>query len=251
MSLESTLEAIGLTKNEVKIYVALLEVGLTRTGILLKKTGIHPSKMYDGLERLTQKGLVTYIVKANTKHFKAVNPRRLLDFLKDKKKKIDEQENEVKEILPQLELKQKLGLDETEAEIFRGWKGMDTVYRMLRDTLKKGDLNLVFGAGLGEDTEMVRRFFNKHLMLMAKKRIKQKIIYNEEARGNIHEQTQHPHLFQVKYLKNTTPAEINIWADKTMIVILRKDPTVILVSDKKVAASFRQYFDVMWLLAKS
>jgi hypothetical protein len=35
-----------------------------------------------------------------------------------------------------------------------------------------------------------------------------------------------------------------------MIVILRKVPTVILVSDQKVADSFRQYFQVMWGLAK-
>jgi hypothetical protein len=85
---------------------------------------------------------------------------------------------------------------------------------------------------------------------MAEKSIKQKIIYNEEARGNIEEHAKHPALFEVRYLKNTTPAEINIWADKTMIVILRKTPTLILISDHKVADSFKQYFEVMWRLAK-
>ena len=251
MTIESTLEEIGLTKNEIKIYLALLELGLTTSGAIIKKTGIHTSKVYDGLERLSEKGLVTYIIKANTKHFKAVSPDRLLDFLEDKKKRIEQQENEIKTILPELKLKQQLVGDETEAEIFKGWKGMDTVYRMLRDALKKGDLNLVFGASKGENEEMVRRFFNKHLKLMANKGIKQKIIYNENARENIEEQTKYPNLFKVKYLESATPAEINIWADKIMIVILRKTPTVILVSDQKVADSFRQYFEIMWKLAKA
>ncbi|MBI2666692.1 hypothetical protein HYX13_03715, partial [Candidatus Woesearchaeota archaeon] len=113
-----------------------------------------------------------------------------------------------------------------------------------------GESNLVFGASKGEDVEMTRRFFNKHLKLMAEKRIKQKIIYNEDARGNIPEQTKYPHLFKARYLKNTTPSEINVWADKVMIVILRKEPTVILVSDQTVADSFREYFKVMWVLAR-
>lgn len=250
MSIETTLEEIGLTKNEIKIYLGLLELGLTTSGPIIKRTKIHTSKVYDGLERLAEKGLVTYIVKANTKHFKAVSPDRLLDFLENKKKRLEQQEREVKEILPELKLKQQLVGDETEAEVFKGWKGMETAYRMLRDTLKKGDTNLVFGAGKGEDGEQVKLFFNRHLKLMASKGIKQKIIYNENARGNIEEQTRHPKLFKVKYLENITPAEINIWADKTMIVILRKNPTVILVSDQKVADSFGQYFDVMWKLAK-
>lgn len=251
MGMESILEEIGLTKNEIKIYLALLELGLTTSGAIIKRTGVHTSKVYDGLERLAEKGLVTHIVKADTKHFKAVSPDRLLDFLEDKKKKLEHQEKEVQEILPELKLKQQLVGDQTEAEIFKGWKGMDTAYRMLRATLKKGDLNLVFGASKGEDEEQVKRFFNRHLKLMAPLEIKQKIIYNEEARGNIEEQTRHPALFEVKYLKNTTPAEINIWADKTMIVILRKNPTIILISDKKTADSFRQYFEVMWTIAHS
>lgn len=250
MTIESTLEGIGLSRNEIKIYFALLDLGLTTSGPIIKKTKIHTSKVYDGLERLSEKGLVTYIVKANTKHFKAVSPDRLLDFLEDKKKKLERQEEEVREILPELKLKQQLVGDTTEAEIFKGWKGMDTAYRLLRDSLRKGDYNLVFGASKGEDEEQVKRFFNMHLKLIAEKGIKQKIIYNEEARKNIEEQTKHPTLFKIKYLENTTPAEVNIWADKTMIVILRKTPTLILISDQKVSDSFRQYFEVMWQLAK-
>ncbi|MBI2572684.1 hypothetical protein HYV86_02400 [Candidatus Woesearchaeota archaeon] len=250
MSIEMILEGIGLTKNEIKIYLALLELGLTSSGAIIKKTGIHTSKVYDGLERLADKGLVTHVVQSNMKYFKAVSPDRLLDFLEDKKKELELQEKEIKSILPELKLKQQLTDNDTEAEVFRGWKGMETVYKMLRDTLKKGDTNLVFGASKGENEEQVQRFFNKHLKLMAQKGIKQRIIYNETARGNIEEQLKYPRFFKTKYLAHTTPSEINIWADKMMVVILKKIPTVILVSDEQVADSFREYFYVMWELAK-
>jgi len=250
MTVETTLEEIGLSKNEIKIYLALLKLGSTRTGAVIKETNIHTSKVYDGLQRLIEKGLVSYVVIANTKHFKAVNPERLLDFLEDKRKNISAQEEEINKILPELKLQQELGIEETEAEIFKGWKGMETVYSMLRKTLKKGDMNYAFGASKGEDEERVRAFFTRHLTFLAEKGIKQKIIYNEEARGNIPEQLKHPSLFQVRHMVQTTPSEINVWADHVMIVILTKNPTVILVKNKKVADSFRNYFDMMWKLAK-
>ncbi|MFA6887949.1 MAG: helix-turn-helix domain-containing protein [Candidatus Woesearchaeota archaeon] len=250
MSIESTLEEIGLTKNEIKIYLALLELGLTSTGKIIKKTGIHTSKVYDGLERLADKGLVSHIIIANIKHFNAVDPERILNFLYDKKKNIENQEKTVEEILPALKLKRQLVGDDTEAEIFQGWKGMETVYQLMLKVLKKGDVNYVFGASKGEDEEGVRIFFNKHALRLAKKGIKQRIIFNESARGNIQETIQHSTLNQIRHMQYTTPAEINLWADKTMIVILRKKPTVILISDAKVTDSFKKYFEFMWIMAK-
>jgi len=250
MGVESILEEIGLTKNEIKIYLALLELGSTSTGAIIKKTRIHTSKVYDGLERLSNKGLVSHIVQANTKYFKAVSPERLIEFLHDKKKQIDQQEDEIKSIIPQLKSRQLTVADLTEAEIFQGWKGMETVYRMLRDYLGKGDMNYVIGASKGEDEEKVREFFTRHIHFLGQKEIRQKIIFNEEARGNLPVYKKYPKLFQLRYMNNITPAEINIWSDKTMIVILRRNPTIILIHDQKVSDSFREYFDKLWKFAK-
>jgi len=178
-----------------------------------------------------------------------VNPDRIIDFLHEKKRRIEGQERDIMHILPQLKLKQEEQNLDSEAEIFKGWHGMTTVYNMLRRTMKQGEVNLVLGASKGEDEVMVRNFYNKHLKELATRKIRQRIIYNESARGNILEQYKHPQLFKVKYLENTTPAEINIWAEKTMIVILRKNPTVILINDAIVTNSFKQYFNVMWKIA--
>lgn len=250
MDTEKILLEIGLTGNEIKVYLTLLKLGSTTTGPIIKKTGIHTSKVYDALNRLTEKGLVSYIVKANIKYFKAVDPERLLDFIVEKKKKLENQERKVKSIIPELKLKRELVGEDTEAEIFKGWKGMETVYRLMENTLKEGDINYVFGASKGEDEEKVRTFFNKHAIRLANKKIRQKIIFNESAKGNISETIKRPKLNQIRYMENTTPAEINIWADNTMIVILRKTPTVILVCDPKVADSFKKYFEIMWKQAK-
>lgn len=250
MEIELKLEEIGLTKNEIKVYLALLKLKTTTTGSIIKETGIHTSKVYDALERLSKKGLVSYILISNTKHFKTAPVERLLDFVEDKKRAINRQEKSIKAILPELKEFQEITSEETEAEIFSGWKGMETVYKMLRDSLKRGDINYVVGASKGENSEQVRTFFNKHLVGLAKKGIKQKIIYNEEARRNIEEQYKHQDLFQVRYMKDTTDSEINIWKDKVMIVVLTKNPKIILISDKNVADSYVSFFNMLWKIAK-
>jgi len=160
-------------------------------------------------------------------------------------------EKEVLSIIPQLRSKQQSTKEETQAEVFQGWKGMETVYKMVREKLKKGDMNYVFGASKGEDEEKTKEFFTRHINFLGQKGIKQKIIFNEEAKSNLPIYNKYSKLFELRFLKNTTPAEINIWADNIMVVILRKNPTVILINDQKVADSFRQYFEAMWLVAKA
>ena len=121
---------------------------------------------------------------------------------------------------------------------------------MLRDNLKKGDMNYVLGASKGEDEEKVREFFTRHINFLGQRGIKQKIIFNEEARENLPIYKKYLNLFELRYMQTTTPAEINIWTDKTMIVILRKNPTIILINDQKVSDSFREYFEQVWKTAK-
>ena len=65
------LEELGLTKNESKVYLALLELGSTAAGPLIKKIGMHRAAVYDIIDLLTGKGLVSYVIKANRKYFEA------------------------------------------------------------------------------------------------------------------------------------------------------------------------------------
>ncbi len=250
MDVQTILEDIGLTRNEIKVYLALLSLGSTTSGPLIKQTGLHTSKVYDSLERLSEKGIVSHYLEDNSKHFKAVDPVRLKDFLAEKKKKITQQEAEIMKIIPFLQKRQRVENDDTEVEIFRGWKGMDTVYTLLRNTLKKGETNYVFGASNGEEPAEVMRFFDEHNVKVAQKGIRYKIVCNESTRGAIGELGKYPRLFQVRYIEHTTPAEISIWKDRVMITILSKKPTIILMRDKNLIKAFLEYFNVMWALAK-
>ena len=82
------LEEIGLTKTEIKIYLALIKIGQTTTTKIVKESQIHASKVYEFLERLVQKGLVSYVIKSNKKYFTVTEPINLKELLKEKERKI-------------------------------------------------------------------------------------------------------------------------------------------------------------------
>ena len=65
MANETALEKAGLTKIESKVYLSLLDLGPSLAGQISKHSGIHRRSVYDALDRLAEKGLISYIVKNN------------------------------------------------------------------------------------------------------------------------------------------------------------------------------------------
>ncbi|MEM4152831.1 MAG: helix-turn-helix domain-containing protein [Candidatus Pacearchaeota archaeon] len=86
---ELLLEKAGLTKGEAKVYLTLLKIGETTTGNIIKESGLSGSKVYEIINRLIKKGLVSFIVKERTKWFKAATPRKLLEYLDMKTKELN------------------------------------------------------------------------------------------------------------------------------------------------------------------
>ena len=48
----------GLTENESKVYLALLDLGPSLAGQISRKTGMHRRTVYDTTEMLIKKGLI-------------------------------------------------------------------------------------------------------------------------------------------------------------------------------------------------
>src|SRR3989344_2186615 len=89
------LENIGLTKGEAKVYLALIELGSTTVGPLVKKANVAYSNIYEILNRLVDKGLVSYIVKSKTKYFQAASPKSFSDYFNKKEQELKFQNEEI------------------------------------------------------------------------------------------------------------------------------------------------------------
>jgi len=87
--IEQTLKSIGLTGGEIKVYLALLELGTSSVGKIIKRSGISGSKTYEVLDRLSNKGLVNSIIKNNVKYFEPSSPDKILSYLEEKQEDIE------------------------------------------------------------------------------------------------------------------------------------------------------------------
>src|SRR3989344_1358045 len=131
---------VGLTDGKSKVYLALSELGSSTVGPVVKKSGIAYSNIYDVLDRLIKKGIVSFVIKSKTKYFQAATPKNLLIYLENKAKEISAQKDDLKKILPQLEKLQE-SVKSQEAEVFIGKKGLRTAYeKMLKGKTKKDEV---------------------------------------------------------------------------------------------------------------
>ena len=64
--IKEILKSIGLSKNEIKIYIALLELGPCLMGKICGKTKIHRRNVYDSIEMLKEKGFISSTIINNT-----------------------------------------------------------------------------------------------------------------------------------------------------------------------------------------
>ena len=112
---KDVLRDLGFSEREIKVYLALLELGSTTVGPIASKTRLQHSKVYQTLEKLIDRGLVTFVIKSKTKYFQAEEPKHILSMIKEK-------ERSFKEILPELEQKQKQAQSPQTAKVYEGYK---------------------------------------------------------------------------------------------------------------------------------
>ena len=120
----------GLSEGEAEIYFALLKQGESLVSTLARVTGAHRTHIYDTLEKLMLKGLVNYAIHENRKYYKATNPERLLDNLKERQERIEI-------LLPELlDLSAKKG-SEAVVELYKGVEGLKVILRNLVRTVEE------------------------------------------------------------------------------------------------------------------
>lgn len=237
---------LGLTEGEAKVYLALSKIGSSTVGPIVKKSNVAYSNIYDILNRLINKGIVSFVIKNRTKYFQAAPPINLLKYLENKEKEINEQKIALKNILSRLEEVQQ-GKQGQEAEIFLGLKGLRSAYEKLLKGALKSDEVLFFYLHKEEYSEQSDIFYTSISELT--KKIKNKGLANKKYKKSLF--AQKAGYLNVKFVDFPIPGNIDIFKDKVMIVTWSPIPTAILIHSQTVADNFRNYFNEVWSIAKS
>jgi sugar-specific transcriptional regulator TrmB len=238
------LEEIGLTKSETAVYLALLELGSSSTGKIVEKSKVASSKIYELLEKLIQKGLVSTVTKSGVKYFESAPPKRLLDYMQEKKSNLEKKEKELEYIIPQLELKRSLHEIESETQVFKGMKGAKTAFDDILQSSKKDDeiQILSFSDVSKEFQDFLIRFHKKRFQIG----IKLRCIFGDKVIDMINEFKKMP-ITQVKITSgdHVRLVAFILYADKVLFSI-PSDNLWIQIKSKRLNDYFKTYFEKQW-----
>jgi len=236
------LEGLGLTRNEAIIYLTLLDLGKSHIGQITEKTRMHRRTIYDCLERLKDRGLVSFIIEGKIRFFIATNPNKLREIIKEKQTKIEE-------ILPKLFEISKGSKVKTEVSVHKGKEGLKNIMEDIIKSKPKIWYSLTSSAKAGE-------VFPVYLYQFHARRVKESIILkiifgrNEKAIKRARELEKTP-LTEVRFNDARYVIPISIWLYNDKLALMLWDSeTGILIENKETAETFKNYFEVLWKISK-
>lgn len=245
---------LGFTKDEALVYLALLELGQSPAGPIVKKSGLHRQQVYDTLEKLKRKHFVAEAIKSNRKHWTASRPEEIIRQLKEKLVHSEQ-------LLPDLLSLYKLSAHKQEVKVFEGFEGFKAVQQHNIMNQPKNTIVPVIGANTREWAAVMKKAHYLHTY--EKKRIEKNIshhlIFFEKERQvtldaikRYFESKPQKHKRVYRYLPDEfqSPVGMQIWHDNITLIIYTEPVTCIQISNPLVVANFRKYFEFLWKAAK-
>ncbi len=238
------LREIGLTDSQIRVYLSLLKLGISKSGLIIKETSLSGSVVYRALEDLIEMGLVSFVIKSKTKFFSATSPKNILRLWDDKKDKL-------KMLLPELESIKKQDFT-PKTRMFVGWKGVQTAFNTVFDVLPEGSEYIAFAAGSAKEApETTRIFFKNYQRKRIEMKYDVKLIINKQDEETFEKRFQDVKKWKIRYVDDFAPRGINVFGDNVLIVSFEEViPLAVIISSKAMANNFRNVFYNMWKIAK-
>ena len=240
MDTEQVLKEYGLSEKEVKVYVAILPLGSINLQEIGKRIDLPRTTIYNTLNYLVSKGLVSYITKKGVRFYEAADPNKLMEKLNEKKELLNS-------ILPGLESLKKTIKESSSVEVFQGSKGLFTI---LSDVVKKKQQTYYFGS-YSLSKEILKHQPEHFRTIRLDRKIPAKIVIDKYEELIFHKK-EYKKITEMRFndsLKDF-PCMIFIYGKKVALYTLKKDLIGIIIYNEQVAEAMKLIFDMYWVNSK-
>jgi len=242
MNLE-LLQDLGLSPNEAKIYQALVTYGGSGVSTISLRSKVHRRNAYDTVHRLIEKGLVYEVFSQGETVYEAVEPSKLMEFVKEKERRLEM-------ALPDL-----LSVYQDHKAVQRAYiyKGVEGMKNFLREALKVGEDMYELGAKGGWFDPRLDTFTEWFLREAKKKGMTFYHIFDWDV------QTKVPHVpklvgkpYKFAPKEYTTESAIEVFGDHVVTFTglgfgkIEDDLTIFVMVSPRLAESYRTWWKFMW-----
>lgn len=239
------LKNLGLSENEAKVYMAMLELGPATVLEISAKAGVNRPTSYVQIESLKKMGLVSTQVKGKKQIFIAESPEQL-EFLIDRQKnELEQKKEELQKFLP--ELTNLFNISDSKPQV-RFFEGKEGLIKMHSELLKSKTDEVVSFAS----TDGLLNLFPNYPQTLSSKRIQKgirsRIIYSNSG-GPVLKSHDESMLREAKYVSPDRfpfKSDVAIYGDNISVSALEGKVVGVLITHKELAESFRALFNLLW-----
>ena len=246
----SLLEDIGLSPNEGRIYLALLELGTVQAGSIIQYTKISRATVYDGLDRLLTRGLVSKSTKTSIGIYSATNPKYLAFLVENEQERLQQTQERLKKHLPELQSKQN---SHAHIPSVRFYEGLEGIRQVLDETFSATETIYAYA-----NIEPIEHAAESIISDYRKKRANssmhvQGLILRTPAAERIMTDYDPAHVV-FRWLPDDTDMfalEMNIYNGKISYMTYRDtNPIAVIIEDADIYRLHRSTFESLWNLSK-
>lgn len=236
------LQILGLSQGEIKVYTAILNIGISSMNEIHEKTGLERRTVYDIVNKLIDKGLITYTIEKGKRTYQVAPPNKLKEEINQRKSELEKLQN----VLPSIEDIYKSTKPKINLEVFRGKEGIKSLFEHMLNYKK----NYFIGGGY-YIMDLLPHYWPQYNERRIKKGVHWYSLSLYETKKRKIPETR---LLDLKYLPkelSVNPSVVFIFGDKIANVLWGEEWFAFMIESKEIANSYRKYFNYLWKTAKS
>ncbi|MCR4335598.1 MAG: hypothetical protein NUV57_03625 [archaeon] len=238
--IENNLEKLGFSPSEIKVYLYLIERESSYANRISAETELNRTNVYEALDRLVTKGIVSTISHNKVKSYKTEPPESLKQIVLAKEAELKETMQSLTKDISKLRKPVHAKKDSLEAGIFTGRKGLRILFEEILETNKP----ICFFASQLQFKSFFGAYFEQWHKKRAQKGIKQRTIFPKDLRNKVKKRT----LLSYKFVDNKyiSPTTTILFSDTTLFIQWSKEPLAIKIQNKEITKSHLNYFNLIW-----
>lgn len=237
---------IGFSEGEGRVYEAILRSETPTLQKIHELTGIERRNVYDIINKLISKGLITYFTENKKKVYHITHPNRIVDYLSEKEQEVNNAKREVEKELSQLVKLYESNKEDIDIRIYRGTEGMKALYE---DFLTQKH-NYFIGANFAIK-KMLGNFWNRWTARREANQtwwhdILPKETFDMGLPNYYKKEKMKYYEYKVLPPEFGSPHFIVIYGKKVGNLVWTNPPFAFVIENEVVAKNYMDYFNFLW-----
>jgi len=247
--MQEDLKKLGLTNNEISVYLSLLKIGETPVGGIINDLKFHRQIIYNALDSLEKKNMVTKTIKNKIHHFKINDPKIIVENLQ-------KQELIAKRISKNIE--KELGKNKYDHEISI-YDGRQKIQRFYLNQFKNQPVGITVYVLINfikkfEEVMEEGFLYGEYLKKREERKIYSKNIASDSNRKDYEDlyKKSKSKLRDIKFLPDNLlgPIGIVVWEESISLISFGKNNFIIDIRNQELRSSYLKHFNLLWKIAK-